>query len=184
MDISIIKACVLSRFSRVRLCANLWTIAHQAPLSMGSPGKSTGEGCCALLQGIFPTQGLNLRRLGLLHWQAGNLISFNFIDCTIKPKQVKAFAKITVLLVANDKNRARKEGKVRREWGKSKRQTCGTLISLCMWGIICTGKAVSGASLVARIVKNLPAVWEIQVQSLGRKDLLEKGMATSSSILA
>ena len=29
-------------------------------------------GCCALLQGIFPTQGPNLR-LWLLHWQAGSL---------------------------------------------------------------------------------------------------------------
>ena len=34
------------------------------------------------------------------------------------------------------------------------------------------------------MVKNLPAVWEIQVQSLGWKDLLEKGMATHSSIFA
>ena len=31
-----------------------------------SPGRNTGMGCQALLQGIFPTQGLNLR---LLHWQ-------------------------------------------------------------------------------------------------------------------
>ena len=38
-----------------------------------SPGKNTGEGCHALLQGIFPTQGLNLRLLCLLHWQAGSL---------------------------------------------------------------------------------------------------------------
>ena len=30
----------------------------------GSPGKTAGVGCHALLQGIFPTQGLNL---GLLH---------------------------------------------------------------------------------------------------------------------
>ena len=35
-------------------------IACQAPLSMDSPGKNTGVGCHALLQGIFPTQGLNL----------------------------------------------------------------------------------------------------------------------------
>ena len=34
------------------------------------------------------------------------------------------------------------------------------------------------------MVKNLPIVWETQVQSLGREDLLEKGMATNSSILA
>ena len=33
-------------------------------------------------------------------------------------------------------------------------------------------------------VKNLPAVQETQVQSLGREDLLEKEMATHSSILA
>ena len=33
-------------------------------------------------------------------------------------------------------------------------------------------------------VKNLPAMWENQVRSLGREDPLEKGMATHSSILA
>ena len=40
------------------------------------------------------------------------------------------------------------------------------------------------ASLVAQVVKNLPAVQETQVRSLGQEDLLEKGMATHSSILA
>ena len=39
-------------------------------------------------------------------------------------------------------------------------------------------------SLVAQIVKNLPAMQETWVRSLGREDLLEKGMATSSSIPA
>ena len=34
------------------------------------------------------------------------------------------------------------------------------------------------------MVKNLPAMWETQVQSLGQEDLLEKEMATHSSILA
>ena len=33
-------------------------------------------------------------------------------------------------------------------------------------------------------VKNLPAMQETQIQSLGREDLLEKEMATHSSILA
>ena len=36
-------------------------------------GKNTGVGCHFLLQGIFPTQGLNLRLLWLLHWQADSL---------------------------------------------------------------------------------------------------------------
>ena len=40
------------------------------------------------------------------------------------------------------------------------------------------------ASLVAQLVKNLPAVWESWVQSLGWEDPLEKGMATHSNILA
>ena len=41
-----------------------------------------------------------------------------------------------------------------------------------------------GASLVAQMIKNLPAMRETQVQSLGWEDPLEKGMATHSSILA
>ena len=40
------------------------------------------------------------------------------------------------------------------------------------------------ASLVAQMGKKLPAMQETWVQSLGQKDLLEKGMATNSSILA
>ena len=40
------------------------------------------------------------------------------------------------------------------------------------------------ASLVAQLVKNLPAMRETWVQSLGQEDSLEKGMATHSSILA
>ena len=40
------------------------------------------------------------------------------------------------------------------------------------------------ASLVAQTVRNLPAMQETWVQSLGRKDLLEKEMATHSSTLA
>jgi len=39
------------------------------------------------------------------------------------------------------------------------------------------------ASLVARMVKNLPAMQETQVRSLCWEDLLEKGMATHSRIL-
>jgi len=42
----------------------------------------------------------------------------------------------------------------------------------------------SWASLVAQSVKNLPAMQETLFQSLGGEDLLEKEMATHSSILA
>ena len=47
-----------------------WTVACQAPLSWNFPGKNTGMDCHFTLQGIFPTQGLNLC---LLHWQANSL---------------------------------------------------------------------------------------------------------------
>ena len=50
--------------SGVQLFSTTWTIAYQASLSMGFPGKNTGVGFHFLLQGILPTQGTNL---GLLH---------------------------------------------------------------------------------------------------------------------
>ena len=40
------------------------------------------------------------------------------------------------------------------------------------------------ASLVAQTVKNLSAMWETWVRSLGQEDPLEEGMATHSGILA
>ena len=43
---------------------------------------------------------------------------------------------------------------------------------------------IAGASLVAQMVKNPPAMWETWVRYLGWEDPLKKGMATHSSILA
>ena len=54
------------------LCDPPGALPCQAPLSMGSPGKNTGVGCHALLQGIFPTQAPNPHLLCLLHWQTGS----------------------------------------------------------------------------------------------------------------
>ena len=45
--------------SHVQLFATLWTVAYQALPPWDFPGKNTGVGCHFLLQGIFPTQGLN-----------------------------------------------------------------------------------------------------------------------------
>ena len=58
--------------SRVWLFATPWTVPYQDPPSTrilhprDFPGKSTGVGCHFLLQGILPTQELNL---GFLHWR-------------------------------------------------------------------------------------------------------------------
>ena len=54
---------------------------------------------------------------------------------------------------------------------------------LCL-PIISTPPTWVQASLVAQLVKNLPAMWETWVRSLGWDDPLEKGMATHASIQA
>ena len=56
--------------NHIQLFATPLMVAHQDPLSWDSPGKNTGVGCHALLQGIFPTQGLKLH---LLHGQVHSL---------------------------------------------------------------------------------------------------------------
>ena len=78
-------ACALDFFSCIWPCVTPWTVARQAPLSMGSsrqeywselpcphamPGINTGVGFHFLLQGIFPTWRSNPRLLSLLQWQA------------------------------------------------------------------------------------------------------------------
>ena len=49
--------CACESLSHVRLFVTLWTVAHQASLSLGF---SKQVACHSLLQEIFPTQGLNL----------------------------------------------------------------------------------------------------------------------------
>ena len=49
---------------------------------------------------------------------------------------------------------------------------------------LCIYVPAFGASLVAQMVKNPPAMLETWVRSLGQEDPLEEGMATHSSILA
>ena len=60
-----LNTCVPSCFRCVWLFEILWTVVHQAPQSMASSRQETGVGCHYLLQGIFPTQGLNLCLISL-----------------------------------------------------------------------------------------------------------------------
>ena len=86
--------CVLSH---MWLFATPWTVASQAPLPWNFPAKNTGVGCHFHLQRIFPTQGLNLHLLLLLHWQAESLplchlgINFQklFVICVILAMKYK-----------------------------------------------------------------------------------------------
>ena len=62
------QACVQSYFNCNGLFVTPWTAAHQPPLSMGFSRWEYWSGCHFFLQGIFPSQGLNLC---LLHWTRG-----------------------------------------------------------------------------------------------------------------
>ena len=68
--------CMPSRFSRVQLFATPWTVARQAPLSMGFSRQEHWVGCHALLQGDLPNPGIepaSLTSTGKLYWQMGSL---------------------------------------------------------------------------------------------------------------
>ena len=52
--------CCFSFIKSGLLFVTPWTVVCLAPLSMEFPGKNIGVGCHSLLQGIFPTQRLNL----------------------------------------------------------------------------------------------------------------------------
>ena len=91
--ISLIFACVCAKPpSCVQLCATPWTIAHQAVSSWYFLGKNTGVCSHALLQGIHPTQGLNLRLLNcrqIFYWlshQEIPLIFFHLILSSTRSK--------------------------------------------------------------------------------------------------
>ena len=71
-------ACMLSHCSCV--FAILWTVACQAPLSMGFSRQKYRVACCALLQGNFPTQGSNSRSPG------EPLIGYTLIQTTTTTK--------------------------------------------------------------------------------------------------
>ena len=64
---------MLNCFSHVRLCATLWIVAHQAPLSMGLSRQESWSGLPCPPSRDFLTQGLNPCLLHLLHWQVGSL---------------------------------------------------------------------------------------------------------------
>ena len=53
-----------------------WTVPTRLLCPQHFPGKNTGVGCRFLLQGIFPTQGLNL---GLLHCRQSPALQADFL---------------------------------------------------------------------------------------------------------
>ena len=69
---------VLSHFSRVWSFATLWLFClTRLFCPWDSPGKNTGVGCHAHLQGILPIQGLNPHFLCLQHWFASRFFTIS-----------------------------------------------------------------------------------------------------------
>ena len=68
-----LHACQLSPFSRVRLFAAPWTVAHQACLSVGFSRQEYESGLSRPPSGDLPEPGIEPVSLSLLHWQAGSL---------------------------------------------------------------------------------------------------------------
>ena len=98
ISLKLLNGCVCYSFSCVQLFVTPRTIAHQASLSMDSPGKNTGVDRHSLLQRNFPTQGSNP---GLLHHrQVLNHLSYGEI-LTIKyhVTSMHIFRKKNILLV-------------------------------------------------------------------------------------
>ena len=78
LDVTFLHWCACMSAKLLQSCLTLWDPIDCSPPGSSVHGdflarilKNTGVGCHALLQGIFPTQGLNPRLLCLLHWQVG-----------------------------------------------------------------------------------------------------------------
>ena len=92
--------CVLNHFSWVWLFATQWTVACQAPLSMGFSRVEYWSGCHFLLQGIFLTQGWNSSLLCLLHL-AARFFTTNttwevLLRCSSSYYQLSVFCKLVM----------------------------------------------------------------------------------------
>ena len=86
-------ACMLNCFSHVRLCANLWTVACEAPLSMGFSRREYWSGLLCPPPGDLPDAGIELHLLRLLHWQVGSLpLEGELISCYTFPLVRVCFA--------------------------------------------------------------------------------------------
>ena len=85
--------CMLSPFSPVQLFLSLWTEPARLLCPWDSPGKNTGVGYHALLQGIFWTQGSNLHLLWLLRCR-------QIVYCWASRE---AHKNLTIFLVKSDK---------------------------------------------------------------------------------
>ena len=81
-------ACVLSRFSPVRLCATLWTAACQAPLSMGFSRQEYWIGLPCPPPGDLPDPGIEAASLRSPALAGGVFTTSNTLEAPQKPQEL------------------------------------------------------------------------------------------------
>ena len=91
--------CLLSCFSSVQLFVTLWTVAHQAPLSMGILQPRILEQVAMPSCRDSPRpKDQNLHLLYLLHWQAGSLLPGKPLPSIYERKNVSEVAQSCLTL--------------------------------------------------------------------------------------
>ena len=166
--------------------------------------RNTGLGCHALLQGIFPTPGMTVRRERMSNFLGNGRLHRNLEAGALMTGLCRL---MPVLAAPSHWVAGSSEAAENEEWKCcSLRTTLGSAVHgilqarILEWvaishaggpfpprdrtvspaspalagGFFTTAPPGKGASLVAQLVKNLPAMQETSVQFLGREDPLEK----------
>ena len=111
---------MLSHFSCVWLFLALWTVAHQASLSMDFSGKNTGVGCYFLLQGIFPKNNIiKLQYFNENFWLTCSdfiLISNPSISWINFWQKTTKFCKAIILQLKNKVAKEKKKDPITKTW--------------------------------------------------------------------
>ena len=154
---------LLNRFSCVRLCET-----HQAHHRWDSPGKNTGVGCHFLLQCMKVKSESEVA-------QSCPTCS-DPMGCSPPGSSVHRIFQARVLEWG-----AIAFSKIIHYWLSIQSLDTKAQLSFPGWSQV---PWVVRASLVAQMVKNLPAMQKTLVRPPGQDDPLDKGMATRSSILA
>ena len=90
--------CILSHFSHVQLFATPWTVAHQAPLSIGFSRQEYWSGLSCPLPGDLPDPGIELMSSSLqtncsllIYWGSPNNYYLSLITVTLNSQPMSSF---------------------------------------------------------------------------------------------
>ena len=135
-----IRACLLTHFSSVRLCATLWTVASQAPLSMEFSRCEYWSGLPCPTPGDLPNPEIEPAPLTSPDWQVGSLLP----EPPGKPKDMPQSAAIAP-------SRRKKQGNHRNMQGSGIFRNQGHQIPQELWLFPSVGSHLGGSAVEAKI---------------------------------